>query len=392
MLGSREKAEQGECDRIEGGNLVVGSGVEAAGAAAGSAGCGGGLGGIVEVVGEIAGEGLGEVAAALEQRGHGGEIVFALDLAVELEREIEERLVVTVVEVRNPDGAGEIATELVAAEFRFGGEAGAGVEVVDGRVEEVVADVVERGSVEAVGAVLDGEVDDAAGEAAILGAVVGGLHAELLNGVERRRDLRAGVAGIFVVDAVDVDAGGVGARPAGDVGCALGFDLGGLDAGDGEGEVVEVAAVEGNLGDFDGRDDIALGHVFGVDETDVVGGDGDGGGDVANLELNVEAGGLVGLQLEVLLGGGLEAGHGDGHVIQTGIERGDGVLALAGGGDGPDLVSAGVADGHGGAGDDGARDVGDAADESGGRRLRVHRAGDDKHDGPEQEPEPVVAD
>ena len=226
---------------------------------------------------------------------------------------------------------GDGSAELIAAQFGF-----AGVEEV-ARVEHVVANVLEDRAVEAVAAGFQRHGDDAAGEPAVFGGIAGGLQLEFLERFERRPGLRAGVARILIVEAIDGHVAGVGARAVDDVGRAFAAFLGGLHAGHHEGEIVEVAAVERHLGNLAGRDDVAAGRGFGIEQRD-----GrlhfDALADGAHLEHHVEARGLIDGEFQCGLARHLEAGLLDGHFVSAGRKAGDGVLAFRAGARSADLI------------------------------------------------------
>ena len=112
------------------------------------------------------------------------------------------------------DGAADGAAELVFAQLGLAGRDGVGggsdvddVEVV-ARVEEVVAEELEDGAVELVGAGAGDGVDDAAGFAAVFGGGVGSDDGEFLDGVDAEvftGDASGRAVGV-VVDGDAVDA------------------------------------------------------------------------------------------------------------------------------------------------------------------------------------------
>ena len=124
---------------------------------------------------------LREVARALQRRRHDRRIQErAGDLAQAGVGAEEERLVLA-------DGAAEGAAELVAVQRRGGErEPRIGVQVV-------VAEELEQRAVKLVAAGARDDVDHAAGEASVFGAVAVGHHAELFHRVGIGRDV-AGVA------------------------------------------------------------------------------------------------------------------------------------------------------------------------------------------------------
>src|SRR5436309_2688050 len=97
----------------------------------------------------------------------------------------------------NHDRTGSGSAELIAPKFAL-----TGVEEV-ARVEQVVAHVLEERQVRLVRAALERHRHHAPGETAVLGGVAGGLQLEFLERIEWRASLRAGIARIKVVQAID---------------------------------------------------------------------------------------------------------------------------------------------------------------------------------------------
>ena len=182
------------------------------------------------------------------------------------------------------------------------GRRGSDAVVVPGvRGQAAVAPVLEGVAVELVGAGLDRAADDGARHVAELRVVVVGLDADLGQGV------RAGLVGQQVVDRlVHVDAvehevvlllalavheGAAGPEVLG-LGEAVGLRRD--HAGQEQGELGEVAPVEGHALDGGARDHVAHDRVLGLE-------DGGDAGDLdllrdAELHLDVDACGLPGLQ------------------------------------------------------------------------------------------------
>lgn len=109
-------------------------------------------------------------------------------------------------------------------------------------IESVVANEFVGAAVERAGPGLEGEVDNGAGVLPVFGAVVGGEHLELGDGVWVDVDkVVAAAAIVLVVDAVHVPGEGVGAAT-----------VGGLPAGvsaEAAGEAKAAGVVSGNAGD-----------------------------------------------------------------------------------------------------------------------------------------------
>lgn len=133
----------------------------------------------------------------------------------------------------------------------FGGAAGVVLEGIS--VEPVAAEELVGGTVKAVGAAFEDDVNGAAAGAAVLGVVGVGLDFELLNGVDRGDVGEVVAAGLGVVGgAVEEEFGvAVGAvyAPFGDgavvEGALVGEGAIEVDAGDEGGEHEGVSAVEG---------------------------------------------------------------------------------------------------------------------------------------------------
>ncbi len=138
-----------------------------------------------------------------------------------------------------------------------------------------------------------------------------GADFELFDGFEGKLLDSAADGVVFVVDAVD---GGVGVTAAGAVDGVYGVTiLGGivavdhLDAGGEDGEVCDVAAVEGKVDDFARSDGGGAVGLFGVDEL-VGGGDFNRGADGSGLEGEVCGQGGSNEELDVFDLGGTESG------------------------------------------------------------------------------------
>ena len=189
---------------------------------------------------------------------------------------------------------------------------GAGQVVEEGaRVQRVIAQEVEHGAVQLVGAGLAHDVD-LVGAEAVLGRIRGGLLLEFLNGVNRQNDRRGAQRRVGVGSAVEQEV--VGSRP------------GAVDT-DGstsvpthrallapslhrsvaeEKQLQETAPVERKLGDLLLADRVAYGSSFRIDRR------GDRGhldrlGDLADDHVEVDAQGLIDVQPDVRPAGLLKA-------------------------------------------------------------------------------------
>ena len=179
----------------------------------------------------------------LGERGDGGDARDADQLLDALIVSEEEEAVVD-------DGRAEGGSEEVAAVLGFAGGAGK----IVASVQAFVAEELEEGAVDGIGAGARGDVDDAAVEAAELGRDVVGLDGELLDVVEdgEEGDLAGfGLQGGDAVVEVLVGAG-TAAVDAGEEGAG-----GELDAGREGGELYEVARVERHRDDG-GAGDVGL--------------------------------------------------------------------------------------------------------------------------------------
>ena len=271
--------------------------------------------------------------------------------------------------MRNPHWAVDRAAELVALQV-VASLHSVDVREVVGGIEDAVADVLECVAVILVGAAASDDVDHAAGVLAVLGVVVAGLYAELLQDIrEWKGRVDVGVL-VDVVAAVQHVVHLVGARsvdghssnhrerlgrPLIDVGAGCDDD-----AGDELGHGCGVTAVQGKIVDALLVDD--LGERSGccidlwrcsADGDDLCGG--------ADLHGNVYGEGLIGLQPRVAGGVGCKS-LGDGcYGVLRRRERGEAVHAGAVAGGGRGLVRAGVGCRDLSAGDRGPCGVGDGA-------------------------------
>ena len=190
---------------------------------------------------------------------------------------------------------------------------------------------------------------------------------------------------VLVVDAVD---GGVGVAAAGAVDGVDGVTiLGGivavdhLDAGREDGEVGDVAAVEGKVDDLARSDGGGAVGFLGVDEL-VGGGDFNGGADGSGLEGEICRERGADEQLDVFDLGGAEAGGLSFDVVGAAGEEIETKLSVTAGGGGAEGSGAGVGGGDGCVGQRGASGIGDDADDvAGGGGLCQEEVGGDEKDG-----------
>jgi len=258
-------------------------------------------------------------------------------------------------------------------------------------VEFVIAEEFEEGAVELVGAVLEGDVDDGAGGAAIFGGVAGGLDFELLHGVETGYDDGVTEEGGVVVDAIEhevvvfdalsVDGEG-DAFLAGAIDIVAGCSGGG--AGDESGEGHEVAIADGHLQDCPVVDNLRERGSFRVDEG-LAALDGNGFLGVSGLESDIDADGLIDLEPDVALLEPFEAGGFDADGVVPDDKISEQVDAIGAGIDGAGDAGGEIRDGDTGVRDDGAASVGDDAGDAGGGSLskcccgEAEQRGDELH-------------
>src|SRR6202041_275135 len=265
-----------------------------------------GIGGLIGVEGLLAGcteasgaEGGakgGEVAVELSGGGDEGRVAVRDVANLGLLVAEEEEGVVAV------DGAADDAAELIALE-RVDGLYAAGVTEVVCGVEDAVADELEEIAVEGIGSRFGDGVDDSAGVSAVAGGVVGGLDAELLEGVGEWKGLIDVGIDVVIGRAVKVKAGLVGAGAVGGDGdgdgdglvlTLVGSVVGRLDgAGNKERQGDRVTTVEREIDDTLLLDDLREGGARGVDLKRVAF-NGDRLGGLPNRHFAVESEALVG--------------------------------------------------------------------------------------------------
>ena len=158
---------------------------------------------------------------------------------------------------RNVDGPAKISAKVIEAEFLLLD----GVECAG--IERVVANEFVGAAVERVGAGLEGDVDNGTGILPVFGAVVGGEHLELGDGVWVDVDKVVTAAIVLVVDAVHVPGEGVGAATVGGLAAGVSAKAAGKakadrvvsgKAGDERKKLDEVAAIELKLGSLSACD------------------------------------------------------------------------------------------------------------------------------------------
>jgi len=205
------------------------------------------------------------------------------------------------------------------------------------RIENRVAHELERVAVQRVASGLGDDVYNAAGVAAILGAIVAGLYAELLERIrEWERLVDVGIE-IVVVGAVEPEADLVLARAVGGNGhdarkcfrVALIHIVGGRRNGSSHDQKQRrgVAAIEREVDHFALFDNLAEGGRSGVDLRDLAG-DGNSFRRLADAESRVHCNALVGEKGHTFLSGLAETGRGRCDVIRGRLERGDSEVAL----------------------------------------------------------------
>ena len=321
-----------------------------------------------------------EVAGAESGRRHvGGSHPARLPALAGLVIEHEEGFVVPVVDFGNPHGTAEDASVLVLPQFVLGtARRTRGVEVVLEvvlRVQHIIAEELEPGAVELVGAGLqrDGELRACIGP--VFGGVTAGLHLELLHGFDGRGEghrIDAGLGDTYTVESsvligIPLAVGRNGDGRAGDRHAASASGqpveahaVAELHAGLQDRQTAQVAAVQGKL------DDAALIHhlpqrgFVGVQQ-------GRFRADLhpfalrTDLHAEVNARLLVQLQCDALARFRLEARHFDGDLIFTRVEQREVVVAGVGCQFRPLHTSAGVGDAYFGPGNDGGGSVADGS-------------------------------
>ena len=282
------------------------------------------------------------------------------------------------------DGSTDVIAEVVVAELVLGdGEKVAGVELV-------IAEILEDGAVEMVGAVAGDDVEGDSGSASPFGGHVGGLHLHFRNevGVDVVHQAAVG-AGDKIESSIDGEVLRVGAVAVdGLIGrregrghrelIGVGDDRAGYE-GD---EVDVIVAVERELVDLLGVNDAGEVAGDGVESFADLGGDVHGDGDVADLEFEVGCGATVGDDGDAGLLLALEAGLGDVDVIGSDGEVGDDIEAIGICLGEPSVLRVGVADGDFGGGDDGSGQVGDGAGDAAEAGLGL--GGGDEDEGGQQ--------
>src|SRR5207249_1422236 len=106
--------------------------------------------------------------------------------------EREERLVLAVVDLGNPDRPGEGKAEVLSSADR------PDEDERPLRVERLIREVIVSAAVEGIGAGVDGEVKQAGGHLAKLGSVVAGLQRELFDLLHRGLADRAGPSDLIL--------------------------------------------------------------------------------------------------------------------------------------------------------------------------------------------------
>ncbi len=193
-------------------------------------------------------------------------------------------------------------------------------------VEQIVAKEFEQRPVQAVSARLENHVHHSAREPSVLGGVSGGLHLELLQGIQRRPSLRSGVSRVLVVEAVDDDVTAVGAGSVHGHPRAFRSLLGRLNARHHEGEIGEVAAFQGHPRQLLARDHVAPRAVLGIEQRNL-GLHFHGFRKRAHFEPRIQPRRLIHLEFEAGFSHGAESGAFNGHFVVSGAQIGDRELA-----------------------------------------------------------------
>ena len=305
---------------------------------------------------------------------HGGCLLLTQPLDL-FAREEEEPVLV--------NGSADASAEIVIDEVGFG----CGEEWPC--VEEVVAQVLEDDAVELVGAALGDDVEGGSGGASELGGEVGRFDFDFLDEVGADVvDQAAVAAGGLVVGAVDGEIRGVSAVAVDDLvgggeasGDGKDVRIGDDGAGDERDELGVVAAIEREVLDLFGVDDVGKLAAGGVERFAAGGGDADDFISAADLE--VEVGGDVGVggdgQTAALLA--VVAVHRDCDGVVADGEIGDDIEAAVVGDDGVDCLGADLRDGDGCAGNDAAGGVADDTLDLAERGLGIEPMGREKQCG-----------
>ena len=221
------------------------------------------------------------------------------------------------------DGTADRTAKLIQIELLgIGGEIAAGVELG-------IAKEFKDRAVKTVGTGLSGNEDGGAGARAPFGGVIVSENLEFLNGVDRGQDGYTAAGEFVVVVPIEKPVGRIGAgaadgeregtasrdlaaRAAIEKAAGIGF-LGGT-GGEG-GELDEIAAVEGEIGNLLGGDDLAEGGIGGLDGNGS-GSDFDACLNVGWRQIEVDFALFIDLQANIFDFAGLEAGvlraHGEG--------------------------------------------------------------------------------
>ncbi len=359
ILGSLGEAGTGEVKLLE----AVGDGVDAVGGdgLVGESGTGVGSGVVGERIVDDFGD-FGEVAVEHLGGGSEGTGTEGIDFAEAFVVGVEPEFVLL-------DGAADGATVLVA--FEVFGDLG---EVVAG-VEFAVADEPEGLAVDVVGAALGGDVDEA-GVGALVGHEEALLDLELVDGGDGEIHGKFTEAAPADGDAIDEVAGSAaevagdddGSAPAADLIGIVGATGGFIGAGGEEGELEEVAAVEGEGVDALGVHDGADGIGFRFEDDLAVAGDGDHVAHLAELEGGGEGGELADLDLEAGLFEGGEAVLGNTDGVGSGGDGGEDKAAGFVRFRGTSLATGGVDEADAGSGDESTGVIGNGTAEGGGAK------------------------
>ena len=247
------------------------------------------------------------------------------------------------------------------------------------RVELFVADELKQIAVQGLCTGLGDQSYDAARGEAGIGSVVGACDAEFLDGIDSREGQGFAGSGVVVVKTV-VEEVVLDILGAHDVHAAAARSKVGTlrhigNAGNGETEGAEVAAVERQVDNLLFHYDLANRTVGSVDQG-YVGFDGDGFVDTGDLHLEVDAADLVDKERDAGFLRPGETGSFDGDFVRArGQQRRVVVTAVVGGG-GTGLAVTGVVNHHVGSRNGGAGGTGDGTDKTTRSALRHGGSGE----------------
>ena len=256
--------------------------------------------------GNASADGFGEDALTLEQRRNGGDHRASDGLPLALIVREKERAVPA-------NGTSDHATELIATELRLD-RRGRRKEIA--RIQRFVPEELEHAAAKRVAAGFGRQIDDAAVEASELRGRTIGLDLELLDRVDVREE--GDLSGLGLQDGDAVEQVFVRARPSAvDARQRRRRCRGQRHSWHQARERHEAPPVERQIDDLPVVDDVAESRRRAAEERRV-GRDGDGVGQAAELQLQIEAHGLAGRETDALPGQRPEAGQLDAHQIGSG--------------------------------------------------------------------------